>query len=53
MVYCFSDWRPISSVLQGFVMGPLFVICIDDLDENVIGMASKFADNTKIGGGKT
>ena len=28
----------------------LFVIYINDLDENIGGMVSKFADDTKIGG---
>eukprot|EP00061_Rhincodon_typus_P003539 g20325.t1 len=28
----------------------LFVIYIDDLDENIEGMVSRFVDDTKIGG---
>ena len=44
-----SEWKSVtSSVPQGSVLGPLFIIFVNDMDQSVLSQLLKFADDAKL-----
>ena len=48
-----SDWQDVlSGIQQGSILGPLlFIIFINDIDQDITSKILKFADDTKLLGG--